>query len=411
MTDKWHINKHGVPAPCRAKEGNCPLGGDESHFSTKTEAQTYADKEMESEFGLLPNNDKERAKKIKARKKLAEVIGRMSNNENTTGFKYETYASLVVAEELGLEKTSIYENNELLITIKRDENEPNNEVVVNYDIDETSDVLAEYYENVGAKINDKTKLVRILHHSSYNDNVLVQSGGPNVLDAAVIKAGKVVDIIEMKELSNQAQLPTETLQTDKYGYVKEESLANQEDYMKDVLKDVKIQDADGTDLQLDFGSEENNERLPLKHFVKKYREKGATSFIYTTNNGEDVHRVDLTGNSDEVVDRLIENDIEANVRLRANLSDRKVMDDDIYRFNNLLSKDYFKSGRASKGKTFTLKSVKEDKIMKSGKYVRVGGYRIPIEYENYKDNLNKRINKEDMKVFNLTLAGNIKVHY
>lgn len=411
MTNKWHINKHGVPAPCKAKEGNCPLGGDESHFSTKIEAQTHADKEMEKEFGLLPNHDKERAEKIKARKKLAEVIGRMSNNEKTTGFKYETYASLVIAEELGLEKISIYENNELLITIKRDEDKPDNEVVVNYDIGETSDVLAKYYESVGSKISDKTKLVRVLHHSSHNDNVLVQSGGPNVLDAAVIKAGEVVDIIEMKELSRQAQLPTEILQTDKYGYVKEESLVDQEDYMKDVLKDVKIQDADGTDLQLDFGSEENNKRLPLKHFVKKYREKGATSFIYTTNNGEDVHRVDLTGNPDEVVDRLIENDIKANVRLRANLSERKVSNDDIYRFNNLLSKEYFKSGRASKTESFTLKSIREDKIMKSGKYVRVGGYILPIKYDNYKEHLNKNINKKDMKAFNLTLAGNIKVHY
>ena len=24
---KFHINKHGVPAPCKAKPGNCPLGG------------------------------------------------------------------------------------------------------------------------------------------------------------------------------------------------------------------------------------------------------------------------------------------------------------------------------------------------------------------------------------------------
>lgn len=41
---KFHINKHGVPAPCRAKPGNCPLGGDESHFDTQEEAQIHADK-------------------------------------------------------------------------------------------------------------------------------------------------------------------------------------------------------------------------------------------------------------------------------------------------------------------------------------------------------------------------------
>ena len=54
---KYHINKHGVPAPCRAKEGNCPLGGDESHFNSKEEAQEYADKQNESEFSFLPRQE------------------------------------------------------------------------------------------------------------------------------------------------------------------------------------------------------------------------------------------------------------------------------------------------------------------------------------------------------------------
>ena len=51
---KYHINKHGVPAPCRATKGNCPLGGDESHFSTQEEAQEYADKINAAEYGHLP---------------------------------------------------------------------------------------------------------------------------------------------------------------------------------------------------------------------------------------------------------------------------------------------------------------------------------------------------------------------
>lgn len=31
---RFHINKHGVPAPCKAKSGNCPLGGDEKHYNS-----------------------------------------------------------------------------------------------------------------------------------------------------------------------------------------------------------------------------------------------------------------------------------------------------------------------------------------------------------------------------------------
>ena len=50
---KFHINKHGVPAPCKAKPGNCPLGGDETHFRSEEEAQAFVNNRMENEYGLL----------------------------------------------------------------------------------------------------------------------------------------------------------------------------------------------------------------------------------------------------------------------------------------------------------------------------------------------------------------------
>lgn len=51
---KFHINKHGVPAPCRATKGNCPYGGSDGHFNTKEEAQAYANKILEEEYSFLP---------------------------------------------------------------------------------------------------------------------------------------------------------------------------------------------------------------------------------------------------------------------------------------------------------------------------------------------------------------------
>ena len=50
---KYHINKHGVPAVCMAKPGNCPLGGDELHFSTMEEAEKAVEKEMAEKYGVL----------------------------------------------------------------------------------------------------------------------------------------------------------------------------------------------------------------------------------------------------------------------------------------------------------------------------------------------------------------------
>lgn len=54
---KFHINKHGVPAPCKAKKGNCPLGGEGEHFNTEQEAQQYADRIYEKQHSLLPTNE------------------------------------------------------------------------------------------------------------------------------------------------------------------------------------------------------------------------------------------------------------------------------------------------------------------------------------------------------------------
>lgn len=51
---KFHINKHGVPAPCKAKAGNCPLGGEETHFNTREEAQKSLDEKNKKLFGLIP---------------------------------------------------------------------------------------------------------------------------------------------------------------------------------------------------------------------------------------------------------------------------------------------------------------------------------------------------------------------
>ena len=50
---RFHINKHGVPAPCKAQAGKCPLGDNVIHFNSEIETQEYIDNEFEKEFGLL----------------------------------------------------------------------------------------------------------------------------------------------------------------------------------------------------------------------------------------------------------------------------------------------------------------------------------------------------------------------
>lgn len=70
---KYHINKHGVPARCNAEDGKCPLGGTNSHFTSKKEAQAFIDKENKSIHGLLPKVDEQ---------SLAESIEKLKLNSN-----------------------------------------------------------------------------------------------------------------------------------------------------------------------------------------------------------------------------------------------------------------------------------------------------------------------------------------
>ena len=47
---KYHVKKDGTPGVCHAQEGNCPLGDSSQHFSSKEEAQEYADNKNELEI-------------------------------------------------------------------------------------------------------------------------------------------------------------------------------------------------------------------------------------------------------------------------------------------------------------------------------------------------------------------------
>lgn len=49
---KYHVKLDGTPGICRAKSGNCPLGGDNEHYLTEAAAQRAAQQEMEKEFGV-----------------------------------------------------------------------------------------------------------------------------------------------------------------------------------------------------------------------------------------------------------------------------------------------------------------------------------------------------------------------
>lgn len=58
---KYHIDKNGKPAICRATKRPCPLGGADVHFDSIEDAQAYADEQNAKEFGLLHQRPKVKA--------------------------------------------------------------------------------------------------------------------------------------------------------------------------------------------------------------------------------------------------------------------------------------------------------------------------------------------------------------
>lgn len=52
---RFHVGKNGNISVCKAKPGNCPLGGNARHFNSKEEAQRFFDAECKEKFGILGN--------------------------------------------------------------------------------------------------------------------------------------------------------------------------------------------------------------------------------------------------------------------------------------------------------------------------------------------------------------------
>lgn len=77
---KFHINIHGVPAPCHAKKGKCPRGGEDSHFDNLEDAQKFADSKNSEEFGSLPELSSKKEYTF-SKKRISEKFPHLSEEE------------------------------------------------------------------------------------------------------------------------------------------------------------------------------------------------------------------------------------------------------------------------------------------------------------------------------------------
>ncbi len=127
---KYHVKKDGTPGICHAQEGNCPLGDSSQHFSSKEEAQDYADKVNENNANNVTENPKKEIKSIQIpsmnQEEVQDEIDYHLNRED--GRKYESLA--YYTHELINDKSMLgNEDNEFINTLRKEFGDKTNKII------------------------------------------------------------------------------------------------------------------------------------------------------------------------------------------------------------------------------------------------------------------------------------------
>ena len=127
---KYHVKKDGTPGICRAQEGNCPLGDSSQHFSSKEEAQDYADKVNENNANNVTENPKKEIKSIQIlsmnQEEVQDEIDYHLNRED--GRKYESLA--YYTHEILNDKSMLgNEDNEFINTLRKEFGDKTNKII------------------------------------------------------------------------------------------------------------------------------------------------------------------------------------------------------------------------------------------------------------------------------------------
>ena len=88
---KFHIGRNGKPAQCRAKNGNCPLGGESEHYGTAKEAAQAIVQNLEKEYGITSSTSKKESSDEKASTPAKSSIIKKRTRKTVSKPKEVTY--------------------------------------------------------------------------------------------------------------------------------------------------------------------------------------------------------------------------------------------------------------------------------------------------------------------------------
>lgn len=460
---KYHTNNEGEWGLCLA-EIKCRFGGEsglENHYDTPEEAKAASREIMKEKYGPLSNMSGKKIYNEKDFKSNTNFFDEIENSESRTnqvynilknidintadkrGLDFECYAATEYAERLNLERTAVFDGNEL-VDIDGIIHDKHDEII----IEEAREKLLDYYENnLGIKFTQKEKdsLCRAIYFSENNHEVIVQTGANNTLDCAVINANGVKIIEAKKTLKGSvriegkktkkthggAQIKSKEYSINEKGFINHDDLdSNYQKEIKEQIVSTNINEALGKNVELDVSPE-----IAMKHFVELYQREGGEMLISSDSNGK-VEFSDLSGDSKDVAERLIQQGKVAKVIMRANHTKKNMTDTDysrIMKSHNCFLKDGkmkdkfsideidFKPSeynsdlikmnpefRQPRQKTYTLDAINRGPKQE---YIRFGEVIVPYTRKDYEKacdykktmDLCKKIDEKNKKGISLTL--------
>lgn len=400
MDKKYHIGKDGTPKVCTAK-GECKLGGE--HFNNLEAAQEYADKKnkekIEKTFTSVMNNKDSIAYKVNE-----------ASDVNNPGFDNETFLSSAYAEKMGLNNAlviNVAENGKIETkTIGKQELTEEQKKAI---IKKTTNTLSDYYiDKHNTLIADRSKLVKVVYYNPDKTKVVVQTGAPNVLDAAVVELdNKEVSLMEIKKgaEASKSQYGQRSLTVNDKGTFVKKSMQGIPKSLREKLEQEHIDEYVGKDKVIDV-----DEKASLEYFVSEYKKAGASEIVFTNAHGEPVF---ISLKDKNPVKKLQENGATTYISIRTNKNSRKIDKDGIKRLNN--NKKLFKNDVSNKD-SFKLSDVNKSEIGFSAGYIKMGEFRIEkingidikgkYTQENIPDNL--EIKKDELRTMTPQITGNIR---
>lgn len=406
----YHIDINGKPARCRAKSRACPKG---PHFNSSEEAQSYLDETLSNsaqKSTTISTNDYNLVYKNK--NSFANRIYNVSQSTRS-GWKAEIFMSESYARKDGL-KYALVLNKKGTYNLITPNGNKLPEGMTKQDmasiIKKANQATKEAYGDkiyVGKKelLEHKKKLednpVKIIYFDDSKDKLFIQNGGPETLDALKVTEDSL-RILELKKTTQSgSQMKSRTVSLGRTG-----DFDVYDDYLTDEVMEqvnnlnIYDYDKDRVDLKL-------TNTQALRQFVRDYKSEGADEFVFMNALNRPV-AVDLTGNEEEIVRELENQNLVATIKVRTNLRHRPM--DKSSKERLLENKNNLYTGNFDENGNIRLDQINKSYMKETSGFMRFGEFKTKLKMEDIralpKDTL---INIKDLRYFSPVLGGDIKL--